>query len=51
MAQLIRTGWFRPMHVKTLPAQEIRALLGGDSMIRVQRDAEEVFSPRAVPGR
>jgi transposase len=27
MAQLMRLGWFRPVHVKTLAAQEIRALL------------------------
>ena len=27
MAQLMRMGWFRPVHVKALPAQEIRALL------------------------
>ena len=25
MAQLMRMGWFRPVHVKTLQAQEIRA--------------------------
>jgi transposase len=29
MAQLMRTGWLRPVHVKTVPAQEIRALLIG----------------------
>jgi len=27
MAQMIRMGWFRPVHAKTVPAQEIRALL------------------------
>jgi transposase len=27
MAQLLRMGWFRPVHAKTVPAQEIRALL------------------------
>src|SRR3984893_14877345 len=26
-AQLIRLGWFRPVHCKSLPAQEVRALL------------------------
>jgi hypothetical protein len=26
MAQLMRMGWFRPVHVKTVPAQEIRML-------------------------
>ena len=27
MAQMIRMGWFRPVHAKTVPAQEMRALL------------------------
>ena len=27
MAQMIRMGWFRPVHAKAVPAQEIRALL------------------------
>jgi transposase len=27
MAQIIRMGWFRPVRAKTVPAQEIRALL------------------------
>ena len=33
MAQLMRTGWFRRVHVKTLPAQEIRALLTGRKLL------------------
>ena len=27
IAQLLRLGWFRPVHCKSLPAQEVRALL------------------------
>lgn len=27
IAQLLRMGWYRPVHVKTLPAQEVRAML------------------------
>src|SRR3712207_5837723 len=27
MAQMLRMGWFRPVHAKTVPAQEIRAPL------------------------
>ena len=27
IAQLIRLGWFRPVHCKSVPAQEVRALL------------------------
>ena len=30
----MRMGWFRPVHVKTLPAQEIRALLTGRKMLQ-----------------
>ena len=26
-AQLMRLGWFRPVHCNSLPAQEVRALL------------------------
>ena len=37
MAQLMRLGWFRPVHVKTLPAQEIRVLLVGRSNHRTTR--------------
>ncbi|MBI2716779.1 MAG: IS110 family transposase [Rhizobiales bacterium] len=29
IAQLMRTGWFRPVHVKSLQAQTLRVLLGG----------------------
>jgi transposase len=34
MAQLMRMGWFRPVHVKTPPAHEIRALLTGRKMLQ-----------------
>ena len=27
MAQMVRMGWFRPVHAKTIPAQEVRAVL------------------------
>jgi transposase len=33
MAQLMRMGWFRPVHAKTPPAQEIRALLTGRKLL------------------
>ena len=33
MAQLMRLGWFRPVHVKTIPAQEIRAVLTGRKLL------------------
>lgn len=33
MAQLMRIGFFRPVHAKTLPAQDIRALLTGRRLL------------------
>ena len=41
IAQLIRMGWFRPVHCKSVSAQELRALLGArrtlqKSMISVE---------------
>lgn len=33
MAQLMRVGFFRPVHAKTLPAQDIRALLTGRRLL------------------
>jgi transposase len=34
MAQMMRLGWFRPVHVKTLLAQELRALLTGRKQLQ-----------------
>ena len=34
IAQLMRLGWFRPVHCKSLPAQETRALLTAASCSR-----------------
>jgi transposase len=33
IAQLVRLGWFKRVHVKTLPAQETRALLGARAFL------------------
>jgi transposase len=33
IAQLLRMGWYRPVHGKSPAAQEIRALLGGRKML------------------
>lgn len=41
MAQLMRLGWFRPVHVKTPSSQEIRALLTGRKLLQGKlRDIE-----------
>ena len=34
IAQLMRMGWFRPVHCKSLPAQEIRALLTARRLVQ-----------------
>jgi transposase len=34
IAQLMRLGWFRPVHCKSLPAQEVRALLAARKLVQ-----------------
>src|SRR3954454_14140803 len=34
IAQLLRMGWFRPVHCKSPPTQEIRALLVGRKLLQ-----------------
>jgi transposase len=34
IAQLMRLGWFRPVHCKSLPAQELRALLSARKLVQ-----------------
>ncbi|MFY9820280.1 MAG: IS110 family transposase [Thermoanaerobaculia bacterium] len=34
IAQLMRLGWFRPVHCKSIPAQEVRALLTARKLIQ-----------------
>ena len=37
IAQLMRLGWFRPVHCKSLPAQETRALLTARKLLQTKR--------------
>ena len=37
IAQLMRLGWFRPVHCKSLPAQETRALLTARKLLQSKR--------------
>jgi transposase len=37
IAQLIRLGWFRPVHCKSLPAQELRAVLTARKLVQDKR--------------
>jgi transposase len=42
MAQLLRMGWFRPVHVKSVGSQEIRALLVARKQLQIKlRDVEQ----------
>ncbi len=36
IAQLMRSGWFRPVHAKTLLAQEVRALLTARKQLQIK---------------
>src|SRR3954464_12266855 len=41
IAQLLRMGWYRPVHRESPPAQEIRALLAGRELLQAKlRDVE-----------
>jgi transposase len=37
IAQLMRLGWFRPVHCKSLPSQEVRALLTARRLLQGKR--------------
>src|SRR6202158_1580414 len=66
IAQLMRLGWFRPVHCKSLPAQEVRALLTARKLVQGKRHDLEMSlrgilrgfglqvgptTPRTFPGR
>ena len=36
IAQLLRMGWFRPVHRKSVPSQEVRALLGARKQLQIK---------------
>ena len=41
IAQLMRLGWFRPVHCKSIPAQEVRAMLTARKLVQSKlRDIE-----------
>jgi transposase len=42
IAQLLRLGWFRPVHCKSLPAQETRALLTARKLLQVKEHDVEM---------
>ena len=42
IAQLMRLGWFRPVHCKSLPAQEFRALLTARKLLQTKNHDVEM---------
>src|SRR2546429_5894351 len=50
IAQLMRLGWFRPGHWKSLPAQEGRALLTAPQLLPTKNHDVEVGLRRVLPG-
>src|SRR5215471_4306252 len=42
IAQLMRLGWFRPVHCKSLPAQEVRALLAARRLLQTKNHDVEM---------
>src|SRR5271166_565966 len=42
IAQLMRLGWFRPVHCKSLPAQEVRAMLTARKLLQAKNHDVEM---------
>jgi len=45
IAQLMRLGWFRSVHCKSLPAQEVRALLTARKLLQTKNHDVEMCQP------
>lgn len=50
IAQLMRLGWFRPVHCKSLAAQEVRALLTARKLVQTKRHDVEMSLRGALRG-
>ena len=48
IAQLLRMGWYRPVHCKSVPAQEIRSLLAGRKLLQGKLLRHRAGDPRAA---
>jgi transposase len=46
IAQLMRLGWFRPVHCKSIPAQETRALLTARKLVHRFLDTDPILAMR-----
>src|SRR5215831_18503859 len=51
IAQLMRLGWFRPVHCKSIPAQEVRALLTARKLVQSKLIDIEMSLRGRGPGR
>ena len=50
IAQLMRLGWFRPVHCKSLPAQEVPALLTTRKLLQGKRHDVEMSTRGVLRG-
>jgi transposase len=50
IAHLMRLGWFRPVHCKSLPAQEVRALLTARKLLQAKRHDVEMSARGILRG-
>src|SRR5215218_8755084 len=50
IAQLMRLGWFRPVHCKSVPAQETRALLTARKLLQTKHHDVEMSLRRVLRG-
>ena len=48
IAQLMRLGWFRPVHCKSVSAQETRAVLTARKLVQVSRTTKAGFASRII---
>ena len=50
IAQLLRSGWYRPVHAKSVSAQEVRALLTARKLMQAKLLDVESGSPSKTAG-
>ena len=50
IAQLMRLGWFRPVHCQSLPAQEVRAMLTARKLVQAKLQDVEMRLRRILHG-
>jgi len=48
IAQLLRMGWYRPVHRKSVSSQEVRALLGARKQLQIKVGCDNEFWPSSA---